>query len=144
METYISTIRINQNDVLNYVYSQSAWYCLHDKNREVITPDKERSLYMRLEEAFSNFTQRFAGYLTNSLINTSNTYKNIELSFKFSHSKTPVFEEALRLNIIFSFAHFILMKMYGELDPDKSQSIFKIEWERYNAKIMLAFSHDSL
>ena len=74
-------------------------------------------------------------------------YVNIELVFKFNKQPTELFTQALKQNIISLLAHFILMRMYAEVEETGNKSlylIFEKEWRRYSSKILLAVSFDLL
>ena len=147
MSKYQTIVRINDEDIFKYVYAQSAWYCAHHNSASIITKDYEKMLLVKLEEGVANIAQRFAGYLSSYSYNPNNVIRNIELVFKFNKQPTELFTQALKQNIISLLAHFILMRMYAEVEETGNKSlylIFEKEWRRYNSKILLAVSFDLL
>lgn len=147
MNKHNITITIDIDDILNYVYAQSAWYNAHKPGARVLTADNRNMLLIKLREGYADLRQRVMGYLYFDNYNPNTTSANITMTFTFKHEQGPLFETALRDTIVALLAQFMLMRFYGELDPhtnDHSPSIYHLEWRRYKAKLLLAFAHDEL
>ena len=127
------TIYIDFDEVLNYVYAQSAWHA--------------NMLLLKLKEGYADIRQRVMGYLTFDNYNPNIESRNIMMTFEFRHKQPSSFGEALHDTLVALLANFMLMRFYGEIDPRGTQygsSIFYIEWRRYKSKLLLAFAHDEM
>ena len=141
------TIYIDFDEILNYVYAQSAWHGAHNDNVRIITPDNRNMLLLKLKEGYADLRQRVMGYITFDNYNPNIDSRNIIMTFAFRHQQPLGFDNALHDTIVTLLAHFVLMRMYGDIDPRGMQhgsSIFNLEWRRYKAKLMIAFAHDEL
>ena len=58
MDKHTVTINIDFDDILNYVYAQSAWHCAHNEKQRIITPDNSRMLLLKLKEGYANLRSR--------------------------------------------------------------------------------------
>lgn len=140
-------VTIDFDEILNYVYAQSAWYTAHEPNARVLTPDSGKMLLLKLKEGYSDLRQRVLGYLESDNFNPNIDKGNITMTFTFKHRQQAGFDTALHDTIVALLAHFVLMRFYGEVDPRGKQhgsSIYNLEWRRYKAKLMLTFAHDEL
>lgn len=140
-------VTIDFNEILNYVYAQSAWYTAHEPNARVLTPDSGKMLLLKLKEGYADLRQRVLGYLESDNFNPNIDKGNITMTFTFKHQQQAGFDTALHDTIVALLAHFVLMRFYGEVDPRGKQhgsSIYNLEWRRYKAKLMLTFAHDEL
>jgi hypothetical protein len=140
-------VTIDFDEILNYVYAQSAWYTAHEPNARVLTPDSGKMLLLKLKEGYADLRQRVLGYLESDNFNPNIDKGNITMTFTFKHRQQAGFDTALHDTIVALLAHFVLMRFYGEVDPRGKQhgsSIYNLEWRRYKAKLMLTFAHDEL
>lgn len=140
-------VTIDFDEILNYVYAQSAWYTAHEPNARVLTPDSGKMLLLKLKEGYADLRQRVLGYLESDNFNPNIDKGNITMTFTFKHRQQAGFDTALHDTIVALLAHFVLMRFYGEVDPRDKQhgsSIYNLEWRRYKAKLMLTFAHDEL
>lgn len=147
MDTHNVTIVIDFDEILNYVYAQSAWYTAHEQNRRVLTNDNRNLIITKLNEGYADLRQRVMGYLDFDNYNPNIDSRNIIMTFAFRHQPQPGFDTALHDTIVALLAHFVLMRFYGDIDPrgvKYGSSIYDLEWRRYKAKLMLAFAHDEL
>jgi hypothetical protein len=147
MNKHNVTIYINFDEILDYVYAQSAWYAAHDNERYTLSSDNRNMLLLKLKEGYADLRQRVMGYLQFDNYNPNIEERNIIMTFAFKHVPPTGFGEALHDTIVALLSHFILMRFYGEVDPRGMQhgsSIFNIEWRRYKTKLLLAFAHDEL
>lgn len=147
MDKHIVTVYIDFDEILNYVYAQSAWYGAHNNKVRIITPDNRNMLLLKLKEGYADLKQRVMGYLEFDNYNPNIDSQNIIMKFAFNHAPKTSFDTALHDTIVALLAHFVLMRFHGEIDPQGMQhgsSIFNIEWRRYTAKLMIAFAHDAL
>ena len=141
------TIYIDFDEVLNYVYAQSAWHAAYNEGMRALTPDNRRMLLLKLKEGYADIRQRVMGYLSFDNYNPNIESRNIMMTFGFRHQQPSSFDEALHDTLVALLANFVLMRFYGEIDPRGTQygsSIFYIEWRRYKSKLLLAFAHDEL
>ena len=51
MKRHTLTIHIDFDEILNYVYAQSAWHGAHNENVRILTPDNRNMLLIKLKEA---------------------------------------------------------------------------------------------
>lgn len=140
-------VTIDFDEILNYVYAQSAWYTAHEPNARVLTPDSGKMLLLKLKEGYADLRQRVLGYLESDNFNPNIDKGNITMTYTFKHRQQAGFDTALHDTIVALLAHFVLMRFYGEVDPRGKQhgsSIYNLEWRRYKAKLMLTFAHDEL
>lgn len=140
-------VTIDFDEILKYVYAQSAWYTAHEPNARVLTPDSGKMLLLKLKEGYADLRQRVLGYLESDNFNPNIDKGNITMTFTFKHRQQAGFDTALHDTIVALLAHFVLMRFYGEVDPRGKQhgsSIYNLEWRRYKAKLMLTFAHDEL
>lgn len=140
-------VTIDFDEILNYVYAQSAWYTAHEPNARVLTSDSGKMLLLKLKEGYADLRQRVLGYLESDNFNPNIDKGNITMTFTFKHRQQAGFDTALHDTIVALLAHFVLMRFYGEVDPRGKQhgsSIYNLEWRRYKAKLMLTFAHDEL
>ncbi len=140
-------VTIDFDEILNYVYAQSAWYTANEPNARVLTPDSGKMLLLKLKEGYADLRQRVLGYLESDNFNPNIDKGNITMTFTFKHRQQAGFDTALHDTIVALLAHFVLMRFYGEVDPRGKQhgsSIYNLEWRRYKAKLMLTFAHDEL
>lgn len=147
MKRHTLTIHIDFDEILNYVYAQSAWHGAHNENVRILTPDNRNMLLIKLKEGYADLKQRVMGYLSFDNYNPNIDSRNIIMTFAFNNEPRLGFDTALHDTIVALLAHFLLMKFYGDIDPRGPQhgsSIFNLEWRRYKAKLMLAFAHDEL
>lgn len=147
MDKHEITINIDFDEVLNYVYAQSAWSAAYNENVRILTPDNRNMLLLKLKEGYADLKQRVMGYLTFDNYNPNIEVCNISMTFAFKHEPQPEFGDALHGTLVALLAHFVLMRFYGEIDPRGQRygsSIYCLEWRRYKAKLMLAFAHDEL
>jgi len=147
MDNHTVTINIDFDDILNYVYAQSAWHCAHNEKQRIITPDNSRMLLLKLKEGYANLRSRAMGYLESDNYNPNIDSCNITMTFAFRHKPQLGMDEALHDTIVAALAHFLLMRFYGDKDArgiEHGSSIFNLEWRRYMAKLMLTFAHDEL
>ena len=147
METHTVTIHIDFDEVLNYVYAQSAWQAAYNEKLRILTPDNQNMLLLKLKEGYADLRQRVLGYLTFDNYNPNIESRNITMTFAFKHEPALSFGDALHDTVVALLAHFVLMRFYGEIDhrgPKYGSSIFNLEWRRYKAKLMLAFARDEL
>lgn len=147
MDKHKITIYIDFDEVLNYVYAQSAWHAAYDKNVRLLTSDSRNMLLLKLKEGYADLRQRVMGYLTFDNYNPNIDSRNIMMTFQFKHAQATGFDAALHDTIVALLAHFVLMRFYGEVDARGMQygsSLYSLEWRRYKAKLMLAFAHDEL
>lgn len=147
MKKHKVTIYIDFEEILNYVYAQSAWYAAHNDKVRIITPDSRRMLLLKLKEGYGNLRSRVMGYLDFDNYNPNIESRNIIMTFVFNNEPQLGFDTALHDNVVALLAHFLLMGFYGEVDPrgmERGSSIFNLEWRRYMAKLMIAFAHDEL
>jgi len=147
MDKHTVTINIDFDEILNYVFAQSAWYCAHNDNVRVLTPDSSKMLLLKLKEGYADLRQRVLGYLTFDNYNPNIESGNIVMTFAFNHEPQQGLDTALHDTIVGLLSHFVLMRFYGEVDPrgmDHGSSIYNLEWRRYKSKLMLAFAHDEL
>ncbi|MBR6490304.1 MAG: hypothetical protein IKT03_07210 [Muribaculaceae bacterium] len=147
MDKHLVTIYIDFDQVLNYVYAQSAWHAAYDKSVRLLTDDNRNMLLLKLKEGYADLRQRVLGYLDFDNYNPNIDSQNIMMTFCFKHTPPTGFADALRDTIVALLAHFVLMRFYGEIDArgmEYGSSIYSLEWRRYKAKLMLAFAHDEL
>ncbi len=147
MKRHTLTIHIDFDEILNYVYAQSAWHGAHNENVRILTPDNRNMLLIKLKEGYADLKQRVMGYLSFDNYNPNIDSRNIIMTFAFNNEPRLGFDTALHDTIIALLANFLLMKFYGDIDPRGPQhgsSIFNLEWRRYKAKLMIAFAHDEL
>ena len=147
MKRHTLTIYIDFDEILNYVYAQSAWHGAHNENVRILTPDNRNMLLIKLKEGYADLKQRVMGYLSFDNYNPNIDSRNIIMTFAFNNEPRLGFDTALHDTIIALLANFLLMKFYGDIDPRGPQhgsSIFNLEWRRYKAKLMIAFAHDEL
>ena len=141
------TIHIDFDEVLNYVYAQSAWHAAYNKGVRVLTADNRRMLLLKLKEGYADMRQRVMGYLTFDNYNPNIDSSNITMTFLFRHQQPASFDQALHDTIVALLSNFVLMRFYGEIDArglKYGSSIFYLEWRRYKSKLLLAFAHDEL
>lgn len=147
MKRHTLTIHIDFDEILNYVYAQSAWHGAHNENVRILTPDNRNMLLIKLKEGYADLKQRVMGYLSFDNYNPNIDSRNIIMTFAFNNEPRLGFDTALHDTIVALLANFLLMKFYGDIDPRGPQhgsSIFNLEWRRYKAKLMIAFAHDEL
>ena len=147
MKRHTLTIYIDFDEILNYVYAQSAWHGAHNENVRILTPDNRNMLLIKLKEGYADLKQRVMGYLSFDNYNPNIDSRNIIMTFAFNNEPRLGFDTALHDTIVALLANFLLMKFYGDIDPRGPQhgsSIFNLEWRRYKAKLMIAFAHDEL
>lgn len=147
MDKHLVSVYIDFDQVLNYVYAQSAWHASYDKSVRLLTDDNRNMLLLKLKEGYADLRQRVLGYLTFDNYNPNIDSRNIMMTFGFKHMPPTGFGDALRDTIVALLAHFVLMRFYGEVDArgmEYGSSIYSLEWRRYKAKLMLAFAHDEL
>ena len=147
MDKHTVTINIDFDEILNYVYAQSAWHCAHNEKERLLTSDNRNMLLLKLKEGYADLRSRVLGYLEFDNYNPNIDSRNIIMKFAFKHEQQLGFETALHDTIVALLAHFLLMRFYGEVDPrgfSHGSSIFNLEWRRYMAKMMIAFAHDEL
>ncbi len=147
MKRHTLTIHIDFDEILNYVYAQSAWHGAHNEDVRILTPDNRNMLLIKLKEGYADLKQRVMGYLSFDNYNPNIDSRNIIMTFAFNNEPRLGFDTALHDTIIALLANFLLMKFYGDIDPRGPQhgsSIFNLEWRRYKAKLMIAFAHDEL
>lgn len=147
MNKHNVTITIDFDDILNYVYAQSAWYNAHEPGARILTADNRNLLLTKLKEGYADLRLRVLGYLEADNYNPNIASANITMTFSFKHAQQVGFDTALHDTVVALLAHFILMRFYGEIDPRDVQhgsSIYHLEWRRYRAKLLLAFAHDEL
>ena len=147
MKRHTLTIYIDFDEILNYVYAQSAWHGAHNENVHILTPDNRNMLLIKLKEGYADLKQRVMGYLSFDNYNPNIDSRNIIMTFAFNNEPRLGFDTALHDTIIALLANFLLMKFYGDIDPRGPQhgsSIFNLEWRRYKAKLMIACAHDEL
>lgn len=147
MDKHTVTINIDFNEILNYVYAQSAWFGAHNEDFFVLTPDNRNMLLLKLKEGYSDLRQRVLGYLEFDNYNPNIDSRNITMRFAFNNEPKIGFDDAIHDTIVALLSHFVLMRFYGEIDPrgkEHGSSIFNLEWRRYKTKLMLAFAHDEL
>lgn len=147
MDKHNVTIYIDFDEILNYVYSQSAWHGAHNEEVRILTPDNRNMLLLKLKEGYADLRSRVMGYLEFDNYNPNIESRNIIMKFAFKHKPQLGFDSALHDTIVALLAHFLLMRFYGEIDSrgvEHGSSIFNLEWRRYKAKLMLTFAHDEL
>ncbi|MBR5087422.1 MAG: hypothetical protein IKS64_04575 [Muribaculaceae bacterium] len=147
MKKHKVTIYIDFDEILNYVYAQSAWYAAHNDKVRIITPDNNRMIMLKLKEGYALLRDRVLGYLDFDNYNPNVDSRNIIMTFAFNNEPRLGFDAALHDTVVALLAHFVLMSFYGEVDPrgmEHGSSIFNLEWRRYMAKLMIAFAHDEL
>jgi len=147
MDRHEITIHIDFEEVLNYVYAQSAWMAAYNEGVRILTPDNRNMLLLKLKEGYADLRQRVMGYLTFDNYNPNIETQNISMTFAFKHENNLSFAESLHDNVVALLAHFVLMRFYGYIDsrgPEHGSSLHSLEWRRYKAKLMLAFAHDEL
>lgn len=147
MDKHTVTINIDFDEILNYVYAQSAWFGAHNEDFFVLTPDNRNMLLLKLKEGYSDLRQRVLGYLEFDNYNPNIDSRNITMRFAFNNEPKIGFDDAIHDTIVALLSHFILMRFYGEIDSrgkEHGSSIFNLEWRRYKTKLMLAFAHDEL
>ena len=147
MDKHNVTINIDFDEILNYVYAQSAWYAAHNESVRTITPDNRNMLLIKLKEGYADLKQRVLGYLEFDNYNPNIESRNITMTFAFNNPPKLGFDSALHDTVVALLSHFLLMRFYGEIDPrgkEHGSSIFNLEWRRYKTKLMLAFAHDQL
>lgn len=147
MKNNVITIYIDFDEVLNYVYAQSAWHAAYHEGMRVLTPDNRRMLLLKLKEGYGDLRQRVMGYLTNDNYNPNIESRNIMMTFAFRHKQPASMDVALHDTVVALLAHFVMMRFYGEIDLRGAQygnSIFYLEWRRYKSKLLLAFVHDEI
>ena len=47
MKRHTLTIHIDFDEILNYVYAQSAWHGAHNENVRILTPDNRNTLLIK-------------------------------------------------------------------------------------------------
>lgn len=147
MNKHNVTITIDFDDILNYVYAQSAWYNAHEPGARILTADNRNLLLTKLNEGYADLRQRVLGYLEFDNYNPNTGSANITMTFGFKHIPQNGFDIALHDTVVALLAHFVLMRFYGEIDSrgmKHGSSIYNLEWRRYKAKLLLAFAHDEL
>ena len=147
MKRHKITIYIDFNEILDYIFAQSAWYGAHNDDIYVLTPDNRNMLLLKLKEGYADLRQRVMGYLDFDNYNPNIEERNIIMTFAFKKLPPTGFGNALHDTIVALLAHFVLMRFYGDVDPrgmEYGSSIFNLEWRRYKAKLMIAFAHDEL
>jgi len=147
MDKHHVTIYIDFEEILDYVYAQSAWHSAHNESVRTITPDNRNMLLIKLKEGYSDLKQRVLGYLEFDNYNPNIDSRNIIMTFAFNNVPKLGFDTALHDTVVALLAHFLLMRFYGEIDPrgiEYGSSIFNLEWRRYMSKLMIAFAHDEL
>ncbi len=147
MKNHTITIYIDFDEVLNYVYAQSAWHAAYNEGMRVLTPDNRRMLLLKLKEGYADIRQRVMGYLTFDNYNPNIDSRNIMMTFEFRHRQPMSFDQALHDTLVVLLSNFVLMRFYGEIDArgmEYGSSIFYVEWRRYKSKLLLAFAHDEL
>ena len=147
MDKHKVTINIDFDEILNYIYSQSAWHDAHNSKVRILTPDNRVMLLMRLKEGYASLKSRVLGYLAFDNYNPNIESRNITMTFELNNPAQAGLADALHETVVAVLAHFVLMKFYGEVDPRGAKygsSLFNLEWRRYMAKLMLAFAHDAL
>ena len=147
MKRHKITIYIDFNEILDYVFAQSAWYGAHNDDIYVLTPDNRNMLLLKLKEGYADLRQRVMGYLDFDNYNPNIEERNIIMTFAFKKLPPTGFDDSLHDTIVALLAHFVLMRFYGDVDPrgmEYGSSIFNLEWRRYKAKLMIAFAHDEL
>lgn len=147
MDKHTVTIYIDFDEILNYVYAQSAWSAAHNPSVRVLTPDNRNMLLLKLKEGYGDLRSRVLGYLEFDNYNPNIDSRNIMMTFAFRNQPKLGFDKGLHDTLVAMLAHFVLMRFYGEVDPrgaELGSSIYNLEWRRYKAKLMLAFAHDEL
>ena len=147
MKRHKITIYIDFNEILDYIFAQSAWYGAHNDDIYVLTPDNRNMLLLKLKEGYADLRQRVMGYLDFDNYNPNIEERNIIMTFAFKKLPPTGFGNALHDTIVALLAHFVLMRFYGDVDPrgmEYGSSIFNLEWRRYKAKLMIAFANDEL
>ena len=147
MKNNVITINIDFDEILDYVYAQSAWHAAYNDGMRVLTPDNRRMLLLKLKEGYADIRQRVLGYLTFDNYNPNIESCNITMTFEFRHQQAASFDEALHDTLVSLLSNFVLMRYYGEIDArgmEYGSSIFYLEWRRYKSKLLLAFAHDEL
>lgn len=147
MDKHTVTIYIDFDEILNHVYSQSAWHGAHNENVRILTPDNRNMLLLKLKEGYSDLRQRALGYLEFDNYNPNIDSRNIIMRFAFKKEPKLGFDTALHDTVVAILVQFVLMRFYGEIDPrgmSHGSSIFNLEWRRYMAKLMISFAHDEL
>lgn len=89
--TYIMEIAIDLDDILNAVYSQSAWHCAHNKQLYRLTSDNSTMLSLKIKEAFDNIYTQNMAYVSFANFNPNLDHANVRFTFRFGHP----FHEAL-------------------------------------------------
>lgn len=147
MDKHFVTITIDFDEILNYVYAQSAWHCAYNEHERILTNDNRNMLLIKLKEGYADLRDRVLGYLDFDNYNPNVDSRNIIMKFAFKHEQPLGFDSALHDTVVALLAHFILMRFYGEVDPKGAKygsSIFNLEWRRYKSKLMIVFAHDEL
>ena len=143
MTLHLMNIKINNDDILQYIYSYSAYHAAHNsdatKPLSILTPDNEKMLNIRIEEAFNMVVNRLGGYINTANYNSTNAIKNIAITFQFKTNKLNSFQTAVQHLIRVIIANYVLSRFYDTLEKD---NVFEREWRRLLSQVLVAFSHD--
>ena len=85
MKRHTLTIYIDFDEILNYVYAQSAWHGAHNENVRILTPDNRNMLLIKLKEGYADLKQRVMGYLSFDNYNPNIDSRNIIMTFAFNN-----------------------------------------------------------
>ena len=135
--TYVIEIVVDNADILEAIYSASAWHCLVYKQAPRLTPDQERLCMMRVKEGYDDLYCRVLGYTSLANFNPNAESGNVRFAFVFSHPCGPTVPQGLKQLVTQLLANFALKRFYGD-----QVSYYGAAWLKYRAQLLLAFARD--
>lgn len=136
--THSLRIAIDKEQILNIIYSESAWYGILHPEAKCITPDWERLTMMRVKDGFEELRTKFQAYIYFSNFNPNIEERNVEIEFRFFHPYSDTLPEVLTADVTQMLAWHALERFYGE-----HVSYFHTAKVKHLAGISMSFARDA-
>ncbi len=130
-------ITIDKSDILDIIYSHSAWHHVAHRDARVLTADQERLCMMKVKEGYDDLYSRVMGYTTSANFNPNLERGNVRLTFAFQHPCSPQLPVEIKQVVTELLANFALKRFYGD-----DVSYFGAAWLKYRAQLLLVFARD--
>ena len=131
-------ITINKEQILDIIYSESAWYCLLHPQAKCITPDWQRLTMMRVKEGFEEFRAQFQGYIYFSNFNPNVDAGNVSVEFRFFYPVPAGVAETVTSDVTNLLAWYALERFYGI-----EAAYFHTAFLKHRASLNLTFARDA-
>ncbi|MBR1550789.1 MAG: hypothetical protein IJ632_00530 [Muribaculaceae bacterium] len=110
------TITLSADQVLDIIYSESAWRAKHAPFVFLLTAEHRTMLLRRVGAAFADLRQRLGRYVEASNWNPELDDENVIFVLGLEHDPGAAFEAAMRDAVAQALAYHVLAAFYGDED----------------------------